>query len=466
MLLDVAGARADELKGTVRGPSGHAVENADFDVYDTRTGAKLLESDNTDHAGRYRLTLPPGRYDVLCEPEFESGLAPRMVRAVVVSGSTTLDLALAAAVLVRGRVTDARDPDPLTNGVAGADLDFDRTDDGTRAPALGDATAADGSFECRVEAGSYTITVTPDPGTGLAPVRMFDRVVTFSEPLAFPLQRAVSLAGRIRDSEGAPVAGVAFKFDDALARRIPSAGSRSAADGSYRVSVAPGTYRVTVEPGTGGHCIAVRVSNVDMSVDRVQDFALARGIAVAGRVTDRMGRAVSGADWEAVSESTGERAFTPGDGSGADGRFRFVVAPGSYRLRVTPPSASGCDTVTFRNVTLARDTTLDVDYAARSGERGPGGSPLVRFAPERNPTRVGAAFALVLGTSVRSARVEIFDASGARVRELHRGPLPAGGRALAWDGRRREGAAAHTGVYFGRAERDGFVQVTRVILLP
>jgi hypothetical protein len=177
-----------------------------------------------------------------------------------------------------------------------------------------------------------------------------------------------------------------------------------------------------------------------------------------------MGRPLNGADWDAVLESTGHSALTPGDRTSTDGRFRFVVVPGTYRLRVSPPAASRLDTLTFEHVALANDTTLDVDYVVLSGS--PGSSPVVHFGPVRNPTHATATVSLVLRALVRDASVEIYDLGGRRVSELHRGALPAGARSLAWDGRSLGGQLAHTGVYFVRARLDGFEQVTRFVLLP
>jgi flagellar hook assembly protein FlgD len=72
----------------------------------------------------------------------------------------------------------------------------------------------------------------------------------------------------------------------------------------------------------------------------------------------------------------------------------------------------------------------------------------------------------VLGRPIAQGLVEIFDTSGRRARVLHEGPLAAGAQTFAWDGRRSNGAQAHTGVYFVRARLDGHEQVTRFILLP
>ena len=129
-------ARADLIKGTVTDTNGNPIFNADMNVYDAVTGAKLAPSDNTDALGRYTLLVDPGRYDVLCAPKIGTGFAPRIRRAVSVSGELVIDFTSPVAAEVRGRVTRAADG----SAVYPCDLDFDRTDDGSRQPALGDLT--------------------------------------------------------------------------------------------------------------------------------------------------------------------------------------------------------------------------------------------------------------------------------------------------------------------------------------
>lgn len=456
-------ARADIIKGIVTDPNGNPLFNVDMNVYDATTGAKLPPSDNTDALGRYSLIVEPGRYDILCAPKIGTGFAPRIQRAVTVSGELVLDFTSPVAAEVRGRVTRAADG----SAVYPCDLDFDRTDDGSRQPALGDLTGLLGTFIAYVEGASYTVTATP-ADTTLAPGRVFDFIAPppVGTILTLPLQQASYLAGTIRDSNGQPVSGASLKFDDEISlRRIPATKGTSDANGFFRVGVAPGTYRVTVEPRVGSSLAAVRVPGVDMSTHRAQDFTLEVGVVVTGRVTDKQGLPVGQADWDAIREDNGLGAATPGDNTGFDGRYRFVVAPGLYRLRVTPPTATGLDTVVFRNVALVRDTVLDVDYAAL-GTPGAGGSPVVRFAPLGNPTHTRASITLVVNRGIADALVEIYDVSGRRVRVLHEGPLAAGARSLEWDGHRRTGAQAHTGVYLVRARLDGHEQVTRFVLLP
>ena len=466
--LSARASHADVVRGTVLDEQGNPVFNADFNVYDAVTGNKLTPSDKTDALGKYRLVVDPGRYDLLVRPPLNGVYAPRIKHAVVVSGTLDLDWVLPPAAKVRGLVYDPTNTDILTRGMYPCDLDFDRTDNGSRQPALGDVTSTFGTFVAYVEGGSYTVTANPDTTLGFAPTRLFDFVCPTASPdtdvLLMPVQRAVYLNGFIRDSNGAPVAGAALKFDDANGRRQPSFKTVSGPDGSIREGIAPGVYRVTVEPKAGTPYAAIRVPGVDLTQTSTVDFTVSVGAIVTGSVTDKEGRPVGEADWDAILES-GAGAATPGDNTGFDGRYRFVVAPGIYRLRLTPPVSTGLDSVIFRNVAITRDTTINVDFAALSGGGG-GTSPVIRFAPVGNPTHTRASLTLVLNRAVTSGLVEVYDVSGRRVRVLADGPLAAGTNPLAWDGRHDNGAQAHTGVYLVRARLDGQDHVTRFVLLP
>ncbi|MEQ1833350.1 MAG: carboxypeptidase-like regulatory domain-containing protein, partial [Candidatus Eisenbacteria bacterium] len=283
LCMTVSTARADEVAGTVRDESGNPIEGADFNVYDAETGVKLAPSDNTDAAGKYRLIVDPGkRYDFLCQPGINSGFAPRIVRAVLVTGPVTLDYVLPPSAQARGRVTDTRNPDTGTNGVFPCDLDFDRVDDGSRQPALGDLTSPFGTFVSYLEGGAYNVTATP-ADTALAPGRVFGWTLPTTDILPMPLLPAAFVAGTIRDSNGQPVAGATLKFDDTVAgRRLPSTRATSNAAGFIRMGVTPGVYRVTVEPASGTPYAATRVADVDLTASRFMDFTVAVGAIVSG----------------------------------------------------------------------------------------------------------------------------------------------------------------------------------------
>jgi flagellar hook assembly protein FlgD len=60
--------------------------------------------------------------------------------------------------------------------------------------------------------------------------------------------------------------------------------------------------------------------------------------------------------------------------------------------------------------------------------------------------------------------LRVYDAAGRRVRELAFGPLPAGGHALAWDGRGSEGRSIASGPYYVVLEGEG-VRFSRSLVL-
>lgn len=457
--LGVGSGHAQELKGHVRDGAGQPIVNADFNVYDA-AGVKLPYSDNTDATGKYSLLLDPGRFDVLCQPPLTAGLAPRLVRGLAIFEDAELDWVLPPAVRVLGRVRDSAGVP-----VDSVDLDFDRADDGSRQPALGDRSTRFGTFAALIEAGTYHITCTPPEGSLLAPVRLRDRTVSATDTLAVTLPSARFFSGVVRGGL-TPLAAARFVFESSDGLRAPVTGARSAANGMFRCGVAPGNYDVSVEPPAGTRWAALRVRSIDLTGDATHDFVLEQGQVLSGVVRDRNGQMLVGADWDAAEEPKGTSVPTPNDNTGADGAYALVLTPGRYRLTLTPPQGSGLDTLVFRDVVVSRDSTLDVDYRFVGGGGGPNPGDGARLAPAMNPTHRTASVTLSQASAVRDALIELFDASGRRVRVLHRGPLSSGTRVFEWDGLRESGDRAHTGVYLVRARLDGREVRTRFVLLP
>lgn len=458
MLLSVTPAEGQELRGRVSTPEGLPVAGVDLDVYDPVTGIKLPASDNTDASGDYRLDLADGVYDVVIQPPATSGWAPSIRRGVTVSGRTRLDWIVAAAARVLGVVRDASGA-----AVEGANLDFDRSDDGSRQPVLGDVTSRFGTCVVTVESGMYIVTIDAPPGSPLAPQRLWDWDTARGDTIRVTLPIASVLSGQVRDARNQPVAGGRIRFEDDLARRLPAWGGSTDADGRYRAGIAPGPLRVMVEPPSLSRLVALRTDRIDLTGDRSFDLPLADGVVISGRVTDSLGRAIVGADWDAISEGSGETIFTPGDNTDADGRFRMVVPAGRYRLTLEPRQANAFDTLSFEGVEVAADTVIDIRIGV--GPPPPLGSSVL-WSPERNPNYRTAALLLSLPAAETDVRIDLFDVSGRWVRALHRGGLAAGAHHIEWDGTRHHGARAHTGVFFARAVLGASVHVARFILLP
>jgi hypothetical protein len=97
-----------------------------------------------------------------------------------------------------------------------------------------------------------------------------------------------------------------------------------------------------------------------------------------------------------------------------------------------------------------------VEWMARhSMMRGLGGTPLGG----------GPALAIEL-QSPAQVRVDLFDLSGRRVRNLADRVLPAGATVLPWDGRNDAGQAMPRGVYFARLTGPGLSASARLLLAP
>ena len=93
------------------------------------------------------------------------------------------------------------------------------------------------------------------------------------------------------------------------------------------------------------------------------------------------------------------------------------------------------------------------------GDR-PGSSGL-RASP--SPARSDVELRFALGAPAR-VRLTVCDVAGRRVRGLLDGPLPAGERIVAWDGRADDGTRARPGTYFA-VLREGERTVTRALVL-
>ena len=97
---------------------------------------------------------------------------------------------------------------------------------------------------------------------------------------------------------------------------------------------------------------------------------------------------------------------------------------------------------------------LDLDDLPLAADP-PGTRPgLALSAPAPNPSRGEARLALVVPVRA-TAEVAVFDATGRRVRDLHRGTLEAGHHDLRWDGLDARGRPASAGVYYVRAFQEG-----------
>jgi hypothetical protein len=105
---------------------------------------------------------------------------------------------------------------------------------------------------------------------------------------------------------------------------------------------------------------------------------------------------------------------------------------------------------------FAAFTSSVLDVAERGG---PALAPL-HAAP--NPFRASVALSFAQ-PQAGDVEVSVYDIAGRRVRDLHRGALPAGEARLEWDGRDDSGGRVSAGVYLVRAQAGERTMTARVL---
>lgn len=159
----------------------------------------------------------------------------------------------------------------------------------------------------------------------------------------------------------------------------------------------------------------------------------------------------------------------------------FVVVP--FVARRWPPT-SDTSSVTRMVIRMTDQTAQTIDFTVLPPLAGPPPPPpppppadppvdpidIIRgggisFRPARAPGSGAPALLVELDRS-SSARIDLFDLLGRRVRTLVNRELPKGASVLPWDGRDADGAHVQSGVYFARLVTPQVVRTTRLLLSP
>lgn len=137
-------------------------------------------------------------------------------------------------------------------------------------------------------------------------------------------------------------------------------------------------------------------------------------------------------------------------------------ATGTNSLERTNPSHDTDDCAVDFAVQSVPSPGFAVQVAAVGDSRTSG--PLAWAPPAPNPSRGRVTLSLRLAAAGETG-VDVLDAAGRLVRQLHRGPAGTGELRLVWDGRDDGGQAAPAGVYFVRAAAPGGTANLRVTVI-
>ena len=341
-------AEAAVVRGTVSSANGTRLGSKVVSAYDA--SGTLRGTASTDAAGTYEVTLPAGRYRLLAyDPagafatafnggaeSFETTPFSELTNAAPL----TVNFTLPAGGVISGVVLAANAP------VASAVIEAYNLS-GTRRAFT--TTKAAGEYALVLPAGDYKLFVYDANGFWAGEFHLETRafanaeVVRVTPPavtnVSFSLERAARVSGRISDADtGVRLDGMrvyAFTPGGALV-----AETVSDAAGLFRFLLGPGQYRfLTADPdllfaqafyASGRAFEEADVVTLTAGQERTDlNMAPRRGAVVRGRVNAPGGMIVQAYTLDGVLH-----ASTPVDGSG---EYRFVLAPGDYKLAAVDP---------------------------------------------------------------------------------------------------------------------------------
>ncbi|HSP34425.1 MAG TPA: carboxypeptidase-like regulatory domain-containing protein [Thermoanaerobaculia bacterium] len=343
-----------KIEGTVSPSNAHKPVVAAYNVSGTRRG-----STTPDATGAYSIVLPPGTYEVVAYDEnqvfapafFNQKQTFAAADPVTVTAQTTrrnINFFLQIGARLAGAVTDA-----LNNPVASAVV-IVYNEEGTQITFA--ITAADGAFSMTVAPGKYRF-VAIDPSFTYAAgflksANSYDssQLITVSggqgvNTLSFRLERGGQLSGTVVDKvTGAPLRGItvaAYNADGTQRTFVTTD-----ANGRYVLLLPAHPYRVAAfdanlvyatqfypQANNFAHATAVTTSGGQTAT--LQPITLSHGGRFSGTVVDQSnGALVSGVVVAAYDQ---EGNLTANGTSDANGTYRMVVPPGTYRLIAYDP---------------------------------------------------------------------------------------------------------------------------------
>ena len=348
----------------------------------------------TDGLGNYTLVVPAGTYRLQIWPPRGSSFLGQWWTAgggvtrfdlasdVAVTGDVSLaDIALQSGFRISGRVTDG-----LGNGLANAGISAYLG--GISATCCtwvnGTGTDSNGNYALAVPAGTYRLQVFAPYGstflgrwwTSAGSATNFtgagDIVLGGSDEPGknVTLDTGVVISGTITSAATTtPIQGV---WVNAMACNPGCswvAGASTGADGVYRLAVPAGTYKLQFYPPQGsvyvgqwyqGASNSASATDVVVGTSAVgsKDAALATGLAVTGSVRNTSGGAIPNANVNAqICTSSGSCTWVAGANTAADGAYRLVVAPGTYKLYVNAPWGSSYIGEWYQNASSSLSAT-------------------------------------------------------------------------------------------------------------
>jgi hypothetical protein len=342
------------LSGFVRRASDNAgVANADIDVHDTLTNAKIpTPFDFTDGTGFYQIVVPSGGYNVAFQPPVATGLAPVESLRIAVAADRTLNASVPTGVTLSGLVERAGG-----GGLANVDIKLVNSSSGAKALLANHFTNALGNYAVVAVGGNYNVEFEPPKSTRRLAKEVSNVVLSSSMTLNAVLDSGRSVSGFVKDSLNNPIAIVDFDaFAVSTGAEIFTPSDNSDSAGFYQAIVPPAVLDLAYTPPLATRFAGVSFTGVSVFNDTTINLTLRHGVQLSGFVRDSLGIPISGVQVRAFGSP--EAPLVKGTTDAAGG-FAGILAPGTYSLHFVP-SAGIYDSLVLSGLSVRIDSSLTV----------------------------------------------------------------------------------------------------------
>lgn len=334
---DFALMRAGVVAGTVTNESGRSVTGASVTVKD---GNGNFYSASTDGDGNYSVEVPEGTYTVTVD---NAGYAPAVTNdvSVQVGSTTTTDVALSDAAIIKGTIVD-ESGDPVSNAsVEAYDSSFEIFQ--------WTETDSQGRYRLEVANGTYTIEATANgyATTTIDGVNATEGNATARE---VGLEPAAVVTGVVENETGGVVENADVVVHDDGYQVYES--TTTDQNGTYSVEVPEGSY--TVRADAGGY--APETTTVDAAAGRSTsaDFTIGEPAIITGTVYDEAGD--PNADAVVVADNGDDFYDTR---TNASGGYELEVPDGDFSVTAFSGNETGSGDY-LEGVTTGTNYSVDI----------------------------------------------------------------------------------------------------------
>lgn len=347
------------LSGTVRDAAAHKIPEAEILVFGIEPHV-LRVSQVLDDEGSFSLSLPPGKY-YLALRHHDKGPAPKgkkknppflcpYFQVIDLAKDSKHDITLPPLISFKGKVTNS-DSHPMAAVRATVKCTDKQENVFAREIAMkvSALTTKDGSFECLLQKGTYSVRLLPQEDSHLAEKTVAAIFVDHDRKRNYSLESGYSLYGKImHKGKSVPNASV-----NLIGVNLDSV-TLTNEEGEYHFSVPGGSYEMVVaaQPDSLGTVASMELApckcQLILDKDTEHNFEMEEGVLVAGTVLDPSKQARAGVQLSLYATHNGEfdaqaskrRPLWIGI-TGDDGSYEFRLLPDRYWLVLNNQATTG-----------------------------------------------------------------------------------------------------------------------------